>query len=331
MNLMNNFLWVINLRPPCEIITQLLLPLVRGMVAKELTSQMTQQQAAKKMGVSQPAVSGYLKSLKKAEENEAYFNNETIQDLAHTITQMVIADKSPEQIIKTFCSTCVSLRIGGLTCRQHIANYPALKPGCQGCLPISEKTHIASRKSVLNELEKAISIIEEEPAFTKIMPEVRINLCQCIENPKSIDDVAAIPGRVIKIRERARAILPPEFGVSEHTAKILITINNTLPRIRSAICITYNEELTTIFSDLGIKKILLSHEDFHSKFTQNALQKDSAFSSFIKSISKELDDHSVFAIINKGGMGIEPITYLFGHSAIHIAKASSLIAKRLNY
>lgn len=317
------------MRPPCEIITQLLLPLVRGMVAKELTSQMTQQEVAKKMGVSQPAVSGYLKSLKKVKENEAYFDNDTIQELAHTITQMVMDDDSPEQIIKTFCSTCVSLRIGGLTCRQHIANYPALKPGCQGCLPITEKAHISSRKSVLNELEKAINIIEEEPAFIRIMPEVRINLCKCIEKPTSIDDVAAIPGRVIKIRGRARALLPPEFGVSEHTAKILIRINRILPSIRSAICITYNNRFPAIFSALDIKKLMLSHEIFQSLFFQQTVPNNSKISAFLGDISKELDEELVFAIINKGGMGIEPITYLFGSSSILITQICSRIAQKL--
>lgn len=315
------------MRPPCEIVTQSLLPLIRGLVAKELITRMTQQEVAEKMGVSQPTISTYLKSLSKIEEEglEEYLTNETINQLTNTIMNDIIQNRSQEEIIRKICSACVSLRIGGLTCRKHMANFSDLSSGCQGCLPIVSEAIIGDRKKVISNLSESIMLIEKSNDFAKIIPQVLTNICECIPNPETIDEVAAIPGRITKVRGRAKALMFPEFGVSEHLAKILLKTNKINPEKRAVICLIYNQKMLAEISRQKIPIIEFSNNDFENYFLIGEYPNDSYQSTNSSMKSKD----EILAIINKGAIGIEPIIYLFGENSIKVAKIAIQIASKI--
>ena len=54
------------MKPFCEVIVQDILPALRALIAKELmtTHKMTQQEVAKKLGISQAAVSQYRREMR---------------------------------------------------------------------------------------------------------------------------------------------------------------------------------------------------------------------------------------------------------------------------
>ncbi len=320
------------MRPPCEIISQIFLPLIRGLVALDLTSKMTQQEVAEKMGVSQPTISSYLKSLEKFQEvGEAYLQSEAVNILVTEISQMILSNQSSEEIIRTICSTCVSMRIGGITCRKHVSSYSGISQGCTGCLPITDKKLIDERKAILGLLLTSIKLVEENDSFVKILPQVLTNICQSISNPKTIDDVAAIPGRITKVKGKACASFPPEFGVSEHMAKLLISMAKINQAISALICIAYNEDVKGILNQMKatyytidnktMEGLIVHYEDSLDSFTKQF----PSFKNFVDKYTK----NSVNAIINLGGIGIEPIVYLFGDCAVDITKYALKIAKKL--
>jgi predicted fused transcriptional regulator/phosphomethylpyrimidine kinase/predicted transcriptional regulator len=318
------------LRPPCEIVTQTLLPLIRGLVAQELIQSMTQQEVAEKMGLSQPTISSYLKSLKKLQEKgeEEYLENESIKKLVLEITQEIINDSSSEEIIRSICSTCVSLRIGGLTCRKHISLFPGVDAGCQGCLPLVDKAIVDKRRVIIEELKEVANLVENDDDFVKLIPQVLMNVCQCIPDATTIDDVAAFPGRITKVRGKTRALLSPEFGVSEHMAKILIRINQLNSSICSTICTIYNPKIITILVQKNIPILKLSNEEFLKAFSLDNLTQPMT-SQEIKSHIASTKDKEIFVIVNQGGIGIEPITYLFAKNSQDLIKFSKDIAKTL--
>ena len=318
------------MRPPCEIVTQTLLPLIRGLVAQELILHMTQQEVAEKMGLSQPTISSYLKSLKKLQEEgeEEYLANESIKQLVEEIKQEILNDSSSEEIIRTICSTCVSLRIGGLTCRKHLSIFSGIEAGCQGCLPLVEKTVVDDRRVIIEELKEVAKIIEKEDEFVKLIPQVLMNVCQCIPNPITTDDVAAFPGRITKVRGKTRALLSPEFGVSEHMAKLLIRLNQQNPIVRSTICTIYTNEMIAALDKKKIPILTLSNDKFLEAFCLDDLSQ-SIKSDEIKKYINLNAKNTVFAIVNEGGVGIEPITYLFATNSLALIEFSSEIAKSL--
>ncbi len=321
---------VISMRPPCEIVAQELLPLIRGYVAFDLSKKMTQQEVAESMGISQPTISSYLKSFSKLQEegNDSYLENESVKKLVENISQMVESNQPAEDIIRNVCTICVSLRVSGETCRKHIASYPKISQGCAGCLPIADRSLVDTRQEILKQLDEAVIEIENNLNFTKIMPQVRINICQCIENPKTIDDVAAIPGRMTMVRGRVRALLPPEFGVSQHTAKILLKLNSINQQIQGIICIKYNDKILSILKQLNIKFKILANEIFNKieNFSQEDLKKELAD---LHDYLKKLGNNEVYTIINQGAMGIEPIAYLYGNTVKDLVDVCQKISSNL--
>ncbi|MBN1328232.1 MAG: helix-turn-helix domain-containing protein [Candidatus Heimdallarchaeota archaeon] len=311
------------MRPPCEIIAQNLLPLIRGYVAFELAQKMTQQDVAERMGVSQPTVSSYLKSFSvlKEKSEEEYLENASVKKLVSHISSMIETNQPAEKIIHSICSTCVSLRIGGLTCRKHLASYSGISQGCTGCLPITDKGVIDIRQKVLSQLDEAVFELENNPFFGKLIPQVMSNICLSIPNPQTIDDVAAIPGRITKVRGRVRALLPPEFGVSDHMAKILLTLNSINPIIVSIICILYNERVLKAITNLNLVQISLDNEQF-KQFLNTKKIAD------IKKLEQILPSE-VGILIHQGGLGIEPIVYLFSQNIQNLVSICSEIAKQI--
>ncbi len=316
------------MRPPCEIVTQNFLPLVRGLVAQELINHMTQSEVAEKMGVSQPTISSYLKSLDtiRAEGKEEYLESNTVKLLVNDIVASSINNASPEEIIRKICSSCVNLRISGLTCRKHVKSYPGITAGCQGCLPITDEILIESRKKVITELLEVLSAMERKEDFVKVMPQVLLNICKCLPEPKTIDDIAAFPGRITKIRGKVRALLPPEFGASKHMAQILLTINAYSPSFNSTINIVNNDKVLRIMENLAIKYHTFPNNEFEKLFKEKKTKKAHVI---LKELIEPIKVGGIFAILNTGGVGIEPITYLFSNSLQALIEITFKIASRL--
>jgi hydroxymethylpyrimidine kinase / phosphomethylpyrimidine kinase / thiamine-phosphate diphosphorylase len=82
-------------------------------------------------------------------------------------------------------------------------------------------------------------------------PEVGINLGYALPAAASPDDVCALEGRIIRVRDRLQAAGPPGFGASRHIARIILTAMRFDPRVRSAINLKYEEKNPTRLKKIG--------------------------------------------------------------------------------
>jgi len=105
---------------PCEIAVKCLLPSVRAMIAKELTTKhnLKQSEAAKLLGVSQPAISLYYRKIRgKA------ISLENDRDIAKQIEEIAATlaggNLSAKDYILWFCKICRTIRAKGLLCEIH--------------------------------------------------------------------------------------------------------------------------------------------------------------------------------------------------------------------
>ena len=97
----------------CEIAASKLLPTIRAMVAKELIEKynMTQQEAATKLGITQSAVSQYIRQLRGSkfsslEKDKTIYKK--VEQLANTLASSNTENQS--KISVSFCSICKSSR-----------------------------------------------------------------------------------------------------------------------------------------------------------------------------------------------------------------------------
>jgi predicted transcriptional regulator len=112
---------------PCEVAVKCVLPVVRAMIAKELTIEhgLKQKEAACKLGVSQPAISLYGKKLRGISidlENDA-----TVKTQVRQIARMLAeGEPSRRNLIPKYCGICRAIRAKGLLCELHKAFDPTI-------------------------------------------------------------------------------------------------------------------------------------------------------------------------------------------------------------
>ncbi|HDH06951.1 MAG TPA: phosphomethylpyrimidine kinase, partial [Thermoproteales archaeon] len=138
----------------------------------------------------------------------------------------------------------------------------------------------------------------------KYIPEVRTNIVMAKENASSINDVAAFPGRITIVKNKLAVFSEPEFGASKFLSKVLLEIMKKNPKIKALTCIKYLENMEKSLVKLGIKYTILS----------KPLRKDT-----IWILEEEFNGYEE-VLIDKGGLGIEPVMYILGVNAIEVVK-----------
>ena len=122
------------MKPYCEIIVTTVLPAIRSMITKELldTYSLTQKEAAKLLGLTQPAISQYnresrgfkIKLLEKQPE---------IMNMIDDLTKDIVSRKvNPREIQSKFCKICKAVRSSRVICHLHEEIYPSIAP-CLKC------------------------------------------------------------------------------------------------------------------------------------------------------------------------------------------------------
>jgi len=95
------------MKPPCEVVVKDILPAIRAMLVKELIEHhhLSQVEVASKLGITQPAVSQYLRMLRGAGRDRILLKNieKYVQMLADDIARGKLKRK---QIIERYCLIC---------------------------------------------------------------------------------------------------------------------------------------------------------------------------------------------------------------------------------
>ncbi len=140
--------------------------------------------------------------------------------------------------------------------------YIAIKYGVpkgKGHWPVNPTAWVeipAERWRTYEEMTKALEIIEENAElFGVLIPEVQSNLGYAVDPryAQTRDDVAAIPGRIVKYMGRAKPSGPPTFGASDHVARKILAALKHDPRIRAAANFKLDEDLLRRAREAGYK------------------------------------------------------------------------------
>jgi hydroxymethylpyrimidine kinase/phosphomethylpyrimidine kinase len=105
------------------------------------------------------------------------------------------------------------------------------------------------RNRVIEALEEAVSLLRGGKVGT-LIPEVQSNLGYALPHAEMREDVAAFPGRIIRIDDSVETLRGPEFGGSQHIASIILTAMKHDPEYRSAMNIRYSKEVLQACSAL---------------------------------------------------------------------------------
>lgn len=126
----------------------------------------------------------------------------------------------------------------------------------RGAAPVNQLGHTlaeAQRYGVLKTVEEAVELIESNMDFSELIPEVGCNVAMGIPNAALISDVAAVSGRIVKLKGTPHAVGCVEFGASSHVARVVLTAMQTDSSVRAAMNIRYSEEALVACKEIGLK------------------------------------------------------------------------------
>lgn len=305
------------MRPPEEIFIKDFLPSLRGALAHSLRSRgYSQPKIATFLNVTQAAVSKYLStrpSVYLSRLEEIGIPRGDVEALIDSLTAE--ASSGPIRATQALMSTWVGLLSRRYLCEYHRRLYPELAD-CEICISLGESLS-PERAEVIRHLEEGVRMLEENPLIVYLAPEIGINIAEALREPSGVNDVAAVPGRIVKVRSSLRAVSRPSFGASRHLASILLSIIPARRGIRAVMNIRHDESVERALRELGIRYATTKHEK--TQITEEEITR--AVSMAV------IGGRDVECVVDEGGVGFEPSTYIFAGDAIEAVRKASLIAR----
>lgn len=191
-----------------------------------------------------------------------------------------------------------------------------------GVNPVNQLAHLhadAERYRVTQNTMDALDMIQNCQPFTSLIPEVGCNIAMAIPNAEEIPDVAAIEGRIIRLKGYPRTFGCIDFGASSHVARIVLAAMKFDPEIRSAVNIKYSPKILDICSELGYT---ISSFDRANEPEETSTMDWGV--TYAINTCKAVPD----VIFDKGDIGKEPMVRLLGKSAIEVTSKAIKVAEK---
>ena len=206
-----------------EIVASSFVPTWRSLLARRLSDRgLSQTEIAALLGVSQSAVSKHLLGRLGGDERLAREPRmrEVVERVAEGLaTRRLSAFEAlaeAEALVREFENR-------GPICRIHELEMPALQGlGCDVCVRVG--TALVPEQAALHDLRAALRILEATPELAPLLPHVGTNVARALPGASDATQVAAVPGRLFEARGSVKVPAPPEFGVSQHMAGILLAL-----------------------------------------------------------------------------------------------------------
>lgn len=186
--------------------------------------------------------------------------------------------------------------------------------------PLGKTLEEKERYLALQDVKEAVSILEDNPGFAKLIPEVGCNIGMAISGARTYEDIAAVEGRIVKYRGKANPVGCVNFGASRHVARVVFAALREKPDIKAAINVKYSEEILEACKEMGLSISFFDRE----KEPEDVSTMDWGTSEAIKEYGGVPD-----VIYDKGGTGKEPMVRLLGTEASEIARIAVELARKV--
>lgn len=183
--------------------------------------------------------------------------------------------------------------------------------------PIAYLELDAERYRATRLVEKALETIEKRgEEIAKLIPEVQMNLAYSLPAylAKGVEDVIAVPGRIVNYMGRAKPSGSPRPGASSHVARGILAAMELYPEQRAAINIKYIQGLEEIASSAGFK---VSWYDRRQEPDDVKKREGATIPWGVREAIKRIGDMPDI-IIDYGDYGKEPGAKIFGRDPIEV-------------
>jgi len=182
----------------------------------------------------------------------------------------------------------------------------------------------AEKYSIIRDMSEALNNLQSDFNFYHLIPESQTNLAMSLSYATTLKDIAAIPGRIIRMGDQIHISSSPKFGASKHIASTLITVRKYSPAIRAAINIKFSEKILQICKELKLK---ISSYDRSLEPPEIKLREGKTTIWGAEQAIKKLGGVPD-VIYHKGDWGKEPMIILLGQTASELIKTIKEVSSR---
>ena len=287
-----------------EIVVDDFLPTFRSLLAEELRERgLTQSEVADLLGISQSAVSKYVHG--DVERTDRLVENERVADLVSRLAEGLAEGSMTTTEALVEAEVCIrELEQGGALADLHAEAIPELADYGADFSVHDSDSRLREAGRVRASVRRGLRMLENTGGFAPVIPAVGSNLVEALPDAKRIEDVAAVPGRILDVGGQATVPGDPDFGVSQHVATILLAARDAGSDARAALNLAYDEETVTALDAAGLTVAEFDAETSLDDGIAEALQ-----------ATPDAD-----VLYQTGAMGIEPIVYILGPDAVTVVE-----------
>jgi predicted fused transcriptional regulator/phosphomethylpyrimidine kinase len=185
--------------------------------------------------------------------------------------------------------------------------------GCDLCVRGRDAAVQAERDALAN-VRRAVRRLSTADAVVAHVPNVGSNVAMSLPDADGPTDVAAVPGRVHAMRGRVNVPANPEFGASEHVAGAVLARMTVDPTAQGAVNLATSDALLAAARESGFEPVAFdaSYEDRTER---------------LRSVFADRTDPPR-VVYHEGEFGVEPITYVFGGTAVDAVETAVDFVRR---
>lgn len=295
-----------------EVVVETFLPTFRSMLAERLRERgLTQAEVGDLLGISQSAVSKYAHG--EVDTHPAVEADERVRDLADRVADG-LAEGTMSRVGALVETEVLIRRLedGDLLARLHEDAWPELADADVTFAVHDPDSALRTSEEVLASVRRGLRVLTNASGFAGLIPNVGTNLVEALPEPAGIEDVAAVPGRIVDVKGAATVPGEPEFGVSEHVAKVLLSARTGGADAAAALNVSYDPDVVERFEAAGYRT---------AEFDPDAPTDPVRQATETLVADAGAAGEEPFVLYQTGAHGVEAITYVLGPDAPTVARA----------
>jgi hydroxymethylpyrimidine kinase / phosphomethylpyrimidine kinase / thiamine-phosphate diphosphorylase len=152
--------------------------------------------------------------------------------------------------------------------------------------------------------------------FAALIPEVQSNFAYALPWAETIEDVAAFPGRIVRVGTDIAAPAAPAFGASRHIARVVLTVMRRDPAYRACVNIRYAPDILARLRSAGFSVVSFDRREEPAEVKA----RESATLEWGTERALEGTEAIPDAVADAGDIGKEPMIRLLGRAPAEIVE-----------
>ncbi len=191
---------------------------------------------------------------------------------------------------------------------------------------VIDLTVTGEKLKVMNQIKEIYNYLSRIKKFSKLIPEVRLNVSGSLPNATNKQDIAGIEGRITIIGGFPKASGDIKFGVSDHTARLILTAKEFDNSINFVMNLRYKDKYVKKIKE---KTDLFLHEFIRETQPDQIRKKEHSTMQWLIKESVKSTGRIPDIIWDKGAFNKEAMMRLFGKSSKNMLNKLSSINEAL--